>query len=180
MKVKTVVPVLVGLVLFFASVVEGHSKGVLQLHKSPKELPVIKFVDETGHALTLSHWKGKIVLLNVWATWCPPCRKEMPTLDRLQAKMESDRFDVIALSIDRAGKTVVRKFYNQIGIKHLTLYVDPSMTAQRRLKLFGLPGTLLIGPDGKELTRRLGPAEWDAPELVLQFKNILRRMFDGK
>ncbi len=177
---NSITTALLGVALIFTSEVQAGAKNKFPLHKSPRDVAPIEFVDAAGRKLTLSHWRGKIVLLNVWATWCPPCRLEMPTLDRLQAKLGGDRFEVVALSIDRSGASVVRKFYDQIDVRRLTLYIDPTMRAQRQLKLFGLPGTLLLGPDGKELGRLLGPAEWDTPELLSQFKDIISKTFDGK
>ena len=80
-------------------------------HAAPRALPDITFEDEKGKPLTLAHFRGKVVLLNIWATWCPPCRKEMPTLDRLQKSLGGDRFEVVALSIDRGGVSAVKKLY---------------------------------------------------------------------
>jgi len=152
------------------------ASAAFSLHQTPRPMPAVNFLDEQGSPLDLARWKGKVVVLNIWATWCGPCRAEMPTLDRLQARLGSDKFEVVALSIDRAGAGVVRKFYDEIGIRHLTLYIDPTMKAQRTLRIFGLPATLLIGPDGMELGRLIGPAEWDTPEMIQVFEDVLRRM----
>ena len=113
------------------------------------------------------------MLLNIWATWCGPCRAEMPTLDRLQARLGSDRFEVIALSIDRAGVGVVAEFFEEIGIEHLRIFIDESGGAARDLKVFGLPATLLIGRDGRELGRLVGPAEWDTPEMTAFLETLI-------
>lgn len=172
--------VLLGVVLGFTTGAVAGGRDKFPLHKSPRDVQLIEFTDEAGEAFKLSDWKGRVVLLNVWATWCPPCRKEMPTLDKLQAELGGDQFAVVALSVDRSGAPVVRKFYEKIDIKNLKIYVDPTMKTQRQLKLFGLPGTLLLGPDGKELGRLLGPAEWDTPEMLSQFRNIIRQTLDEK
>ena len=145
----------------------------MRRHETPQSLPQIDFTDESGAPQTLQARHGKVVLLNIWATWCAPCRAEMPTLDRLQAALGSERFEVVALSIDRAGVSVVRAFFDEIGIEHLGIFVDKTMQASRALKIFGLPGTLLIGPDGRELGRLIGPAEWDTPEMITFFKSII-------
>ncbi len=141
------------------------------VHATPKTMPAIAFEDADGKKLSLANYKSKLVLLNIWATWCGPCRKEMPTLDRLQEKLGSAKFEVVALSIDRAGADVVRKFYNEIGIKHLKLVIDPSMRVMRVLRVVGLPMTFLVGPTGNEIGRLIGPAEWDTPEMVAFFKS---------
>lgn len=165
----------IGLLYFLttATVVLAETKPFVPLHEIPQALADISFQDETGSPLQLSDWRGKVVLLNVWATWCGPCREEMPTLDRLQEKLGGERFDVLALSIDRGGVGVVQEFYDEIGLQHLQIRIDPTTRASRDMKVFGLPTTLLIGPDGKELGRKVGPAEWDAPEAIAFFRNII-------
>lgn len=134
--------------------------------KKPVPLPEVRFTDGEGRPLTLADFRGRIVLLNIWATWCTPCREEMPTLDRLQARLGGPDFEVVALSIDHDGIAAVRKFYQEIGIKHLRIYNDPEMRATTALSVLGIPATLLIDREGREIGRALGPAEWDAPEVV--------------
>lgn len=151
-----------------ASAIDG-----IPMHGSPRPLPEIDFADEHGTRLTLEAWRGKVVLLNVWATWCGPCRKEMPTLDRLQGRLGDERFEVLALSIDRAGIDVVKRFFDEIGIAHLRPHIDESGRAGRELGAFGLPATILVGPDGRELGRVLGPAEWDTPEMIAFFEEVV-------
>lgn len=136
------------------------------IHDKPEPLPELKFVREDGSPLTLEDFRGKVVLLNIWATWCVPCRREMPTLDRLQDNLGGPDFVVVALSIDREGVAVVKKFYDEITIKNLKIYVDITGKATRTLKVIGLPTTLLIDKDGREIGRLIGPAEWDTPEMV--------------
>jgi len=136
------------------------------LHVTPLPLPALAFQDGDGMAIGLADFRGKVVLLNIWATWCGPCKREMPTLDGLQAQLGGPVFEVVALSIDRAGLEVVRKFYDEIGIKHLSTYIDSSGKSSRELRIAGLPTTLLVGPEGRELGRLVGPAEWDSPEMI--------------
>jgi len=116
-------------------------------------------------AAKLANFHGKVVLLNLWATWCGPCREEMPTLDRLQAKLGGPDFEVVALSIDQEGVAVVKDFYEELGLKALSIFVDESMTAPVALKALGVPTTLLISREGQEIGRHTGPAEWDSPEV---------------
>lgn len=162
---------LLGLVCSTAAMADGPN--AVPLHDTPLSLAVISFADEHGNPLTLDRWRGKVVLLNVWATWCAPCRHEMPTLDRLQATLGGERFEVVALSIDRVGVGVVRRFFDDIGIQHLGIFIDTTMKVSRDLRIFGLPGTLLIGPDGRELGRLVGPAEWDTPEMVAFVESVI-------
>jgi thiol-disulfide isomerase/thioredoxin/mono/diheme cytochrome c family protein len=128
--------------------VAAAEPSAIPLHDTPQPLPELRFEDGEGEVVALARWRGKIVLLNVWATWCAPCRKEMPTLDRLQARLGGDSFEVVALSIDRAGPAVVRKFYQEMGITHLAPFVDQSGHALTDLQLFGLPVTILVSPEG--------------------------------
>ena len=124
--------------------------------------PDIAFTAGDGSALALKDFAGKVVLLNLWATWCAPCVREMPTLDRLQAELGGPRFEVIALSSDRAGAPVVEPFYREHGLRHLRVYLDPSGEATRALGVRGLPTTLLIDAQGREIGRLEGTAEWDS------------------
>ena len=128
----------------------------------PVDMAEISFEDETGAKRSLADFKGKVILLNLWATWCVPCRHEMPSLDRLQKDMGSDQFEVVALSLDRAGRDAARKFFDEIKVQNLKLYIDQTMKAGNGLRAVGMPTTILIGKDGKELGRLPGPAEWDS------------------
>ncbi len=129
------------------------------LHDSPRSLPEMQFKDGEGRNVSLADFHGKVVLLNIWATWCVPCLREMPTLDRLQAQLVGPDFEVVALSIDRAGLKVVQNFYEKVGIQHLAMYIDSSGKAVRNLGISGLPTTFLIDRAGRELGRLIGPAD---------------------
>jgi len=140
----------------------------MSLHARPRALPDLRFADGKGRALHLADFRGRVVLLNVWATWCPPCRKEMPTLDHLQGTLGGPDFEVVALSIDRDGLALVQGFFKSFGIKNLRLYIDSFDEASASLVGAGVPLTLLIDRDGREIGRKLGPAVWDdAPTLQL-------------
>jgi thiol-disulfide isomerase/thioredoxin len=136
------------------------------VHEAPKPIAAIQFEDGEGQLRSLADFHGKVVLLNIWATWCVPCRKEMPALDRLRATLGNSNFEVVALSIDRGGVDVVRKFFAEVGIQQLAVYIDPSGKAMRALRVVGLPTTLLVDRDGREIARLIGPAEWDTPDMV--------------
>ncbi|CAA2136557.1 TlpA family protein disulfide reductase [Hyphomicrobium sp. ghe19] len=132
--------------------------------KTPEPLPDITFQDADGKDVKLSSLKGKTILLNLWATWCEPCREEMPALDRLQKELGGDKFEVVALSLDRKGYDASRKFLTDMKVDNLTLYVDPSAKQGMALKLLGMPTTILINKDGLEVGRLAGPAKWDSDD----------------
>lgn len=150
------------------------------LHAIPKALPEIAFADGEGRPLGLTDFRGRTVLLNVWATWCPPCVKEMPTLDRLQAELGGPGFEVVALSIDRAGPEVVRRFYERTEVEHLALYIDVTGRAANTLGAFGLPLTVLIDAEGRELGRLIGSAEWDTPAMIAFLRGFVAGGEGGK
>lgn len=137
----------------------------LPLHEQPRALQALAFSDEQDRLTGLADFSGRVVLLNIWATWCAPCREEMPTLDRLQAALGGPVFEVVALSIDSGGLAVVQTFFNQIGIRHLRPYLDTEHHAMS-LGASGIPLTLLIDGQGRELGRKLGPAIWDTPTVI--------------
>src|SRR6516225_5841167 len=147
----------------------------------PTPVAEINFDDAVGQARKLADFKGKVLLVNIWATWCGPCRKEMPALDRLQARLGGSDFEVIPVSIDRGGMEAIRKFYSEIGVRNLAMYIDSSGQVLRQTRALGLPTTLLIDRSGQEIGRVIGPAEWDAPEITeflssfIQNKNLPNR-----
>ncbi len=134
----------------------------------PQPLPTVLVADGDGMKVAvLDDLRGKFVLLNVWATWCLPCRKEMPTLDRLQEQLGGPDFEVVALSVDKGGAEAVRRFYDQIGIRRLSVRVaaDPD-DLLAALGVYGVPATLLVDREGRELARLVGPAKWDSKEMI--------------
>jgi thiol-disulfide isomerase/thioredoxin len=136
-------------------------------------VPARAFADEAGRSLSLADFKDRAVVLNLWATWCVPCRREMPSLDRLQAKLGGRRFQVIAVSIDKQGTVVVPSFYRELELRSLGIYLDPSGKGPSALGIDGVPATLLIDADGREIGRKLGALEWDSPAVI----ETLRRTF---
>ena len=150
-----------------------QARPLMPLHEKPREMLSPPFVDGAGRDLTLADFRGRVVLLNIWATWCVPCREEMPTLDALQEKLGGDDFHVLPLSIDRAGMRVVRSFYEEIGIRHLDMYLADSTRAMLAFGALGLPTTILIDRNGFERGRLVGPAEWDSHEVMAQIQTII-------
>ena len=140
----------------------------------PKQVPELTFFDADGTEVTLTDFQGEVVVLNLWATWCAPCRREMPSLDRLQARFGGNGLEVIALSLDRGDIAKVREFYDELGIANLATYHDPQGRAGRDLGAPGLPTTILIDRSGQEVGRLLGPAEWDSDEAFAVIDSILR------
>jgi thiol-disulfide isomerase/thioredoxin len=153
----------------------AFARPLIRLHDEPRPMLSPPFVDGEGRELTLGDFRGKVVLLNIWATWCVPCREEMPTLDTLQARLGGDDFHVLPLSIDRAGMPAIRQFYEEIGIRHLGMYLAEDIRAMMAFAAYGLPTTILIDRQGHELGRLVGPAEWDSPEAIAQFETIIER-----
>lgn len=133
---------------------------------APEPIEEVSFKNGNDQPTTLSDFKGKAILLNLWATWCAPCREEMPALDRLQNQLGSNKFEVVALSVDRGGAEKSQQFLDKINVKNLNLYVDEKAGSSSALKVIGMPTTLLIDADGREVGRLVGPAEWDSTDAV--------------
>ncbi len=142
----------------------------LTLAPRPKPLPGLGFDTPEGTKASLADFKGRTVLLNLWATWCVPCRQEMPALDRLQGMFGSKDFAVVAVNIDTARLDRPKAFLDEIGVKNLKLYTDNTAAAFQTLKqagkVLGLPTTILIGKDGCEIGTMAGPAQWDSEEAL--------------
>ncbi len=159
---------------------QGESAGKkpfsFNAYSKPRDLPEVAFTAEDGRPLTLEAFRGKYVLLNIWATWCGPCREEMPALDRLQAKLGGPKFLVLPLSIDREGAAVVKDFYEELKLTSLDIYVDETVSAPATLNVIGIPATLFINPQGKEIGRLLGPAEWDSPDVIEEIQRYLDKL----
>jgi thiol-disulfide isomerase/thioredoxin len=156
-----------------ATIKAAATKLGFAVRDAPSPLPALRFAAGSGAAVSLENFRGKVVLLNLWATWCSPCRDEMPTLDRLQAKLGGPEFDVLALSIDHAGIGAVKDFYQEIGLKHLAVYVDPSAQAMLSLNVLGIPITILVDREGRELARLHGVKRWDSAEMVEFLKGVI-------
>ena len=136
-------------------------------------VPELTFLDADGNERTLRDFQGRVVVLNLWATWCAPCRKEMPSLDRLQAALGGDDLEVVALAVDRGDLSKVLTFYDEIGLEHLAIYHDSTAKAGRTLRAPGLPTTLIIDRNGDEVGRVLGDAEWDGDDVAALLKAVI-------
>ena len=140
---------------------------------NPRPVPAFQYLDANGKPTSLKALRGKVILLNVWATWCPPCVEEMPTLNKLQAMLGGKDFEVVALSVDKGGVFAVKSFYQENFIDHLAIDVDPTTHALDALHVLGTPTTILIDRQGREVARTLGPEAWDQPEIVAQIKHYI-------
>jgi len=160
-----------------APVLRG-SMETFRLHAVPRDLPPLRFQDGGERPVGLEDFRGRVVLLNLWATWCAPCIDEMPALERLQAALGGDAFTVVALSIDRQGRRLVEPFVQRLNLSRLPVYLDPSGASARALGVPGLPTTVLIDRDGRELGRIAGVAPWDgeAAANLIRFAASLPRM----
>ena len=149
------------------------AKGTLekfQLAEPPKPLPDLAFSDADDKPLKLADYKGKAVLLNFWATWCAPCVKEMPSLDKLQAEMGKDKFVILPLSLDGPSRPKVAPFYQDKKLTNLGVYFDKGRKVMQALDISILPTSILIDGEGRELGRLEGEADWDKPEALALVK----------
>ncbi|MFT8244705.1 TlpA family protein disulfide reductase [Roseomonas sp. BN140053] len=139
----------------------------------PRPLPAFTFTDAEGDAKSLADFTGQSLLLNFWATWCPPCVAEMPALDRLQAALGGEGLKVLPLSSDRGGRTQVEPFYAARRLTKLGIWLDPRGAAGRALGLRGLPTTVLVDRQGQERARLEGSTEWDRPDMLATIRRLI-------
>jgi thiol-disulfide isomerase/thioredoxin len=142
----------------------------LTLATSPLRLPDLTFEDAEGKPRKLSDWRGKMVLVNLWATWCVPCRQEMPALEGLQQKLQGPNFEVVAINIDTRGLEKPRNFLNEARLTGLGFFNDQKAKVFQDLKsigrALGMPTSVLVDPKGCEIATIAGPAEWDSEDAI--------------
>jgi thiol-disulfide isomerase/thioredoxin len=142
----------------------------LTMASAPLKLPDLTFEDADGKPRKLSDWRGKTVLVNLWATWCVPCRKEMPALDQLEAKLAGPNFAVVAINIDTRDPEKPKKFLNDAGLTRLGYYTDEKAKVFQDLKsigrALGMPTSVLVDPKGCEIGTIAGPAEWNSDDAI--------------
>jgi thiol-disulfide isomerase/thioredoxin len=139
----------------------------------PRALPEFVFLTADGAERRVAEFAGRGLVINLWATWCPPCVAEMPALDRLHAMLAADRIEVLALSSDRGGAMQVAPFYQRVGLRNLAILLDPAGRAGRAMGARGLPTTIIVGRDGQELARLEGAAEWDRADMVAALRALV-------
>jgi len=132
----------------------------------PAPATPISFIDGTGKTRALSDWRGRTVLLNLWATWCTPCKREMPALDKLQASLGGDDFEVVTVNLDLGGPEKGKSFFGDIGLKNLAYFHDAESKIFRAVNAIGMPTTMLIDKNGCEVARMAGPAEWSSDDAL--------------
>lgn len=145
-----------------------------RLQDDPQPLLSPPILDEAGTKRYLDDFAGRVLLLNIWATWCPPCRQEMPALDALEAMLGGPDFLVLALCIDDAGVAKGRKFFDDVGIRNLDLFWAEPLRVQLAFGFIGLPTTILIDDSTREIGRRQGPFDWNSADAREQFRQLLR------
>ncbi len=149
--------------------------GMNRLRENEAALPDLAFTDAEGRPKTMADFAGRGVVINLWATWCPPCVAEMPALDRLAAAVARENIAVLPLSSDRGGAPVVQAFYERTQVKTLGVWLDPRGAAARVLGARGLPTTVIVDRGGRERARLEGDAAWDAPEFLAAIRRLTAR-----
>ncbi len=145
--------------------IEGQVQN-FEVFPQPVETTDVTVLTKDGGKTTLNQFRGKYIVLNFWATWCGPCIRELPSLERLDAALPDDRAQVVLVSQDRAGFKQTERFLKKLDVNFPDNFVDERLKFSRALGIVSLPTTLLIGPDGKEVGRLVGHAEWDSPEAL--------------
>ncbi len=140
---------------------EGTMKKLV-FHSAPKSAGQSDFITFDGAPLNLSDWRGKWVVVNFWATWCAPCRKEMPMLDALHDEFGGDSFEVVTIATTRNPPQKMLDFFQEIDVKHLPLHRDPGSKLAREMAVLGLPVTVILNPEGQEIARLTGDADWSS------------------
>jgi len=134
----------------------------LMFHGSAREVSQTTFIDEAGNEFRLADFRGKYILVNFWATWCAPCRKEMPSLNRLQTEHGGDAFQVVTIATGRNSDAGIRRFFEETGVDSLPRYRDPKQALARSMAVLGLPISVIVNPQGQEIARLRGDALWDS------------------
>lgn len=143
------------------------------LKQNPRAVPDVAFRDAGGNEVTFGDFHGKVVVLNFWATWCAPCVHEMPSLDRLAARLADRPMALVALNEDRGGADVAAPFLEKLNLENMALYLDPQGAVQRAFEVVSLPTTIVIDARGREVGRLVGPADWSSPEAVALIETFL-------
>ncbi len=152
----------------------AHAAGLTKLAplEAPVAVPDTPFIDAEGNQMQLGDWRGRVVLVNFWATWCAPCREEMPSLDALEAEMGGEDFAVLTIAAGRNPVPAIQKFYEEQGIENLPLLKDERQVLARGMGVMGLPVSVLIDREGMEVARVIGELDWADPAV----KDVIAQM----
>ncbi len=134
----------------------------LMFSAAPDAVPDTVFADAAGAEHRLSDWQGKYVAVNFWATWCAPCRKELPALDALNRDFGGERFAVVTIATGRNPVPAIERLFGDIGVETLPILLDPKQDLARDMAVFGLPVTVILDPEGREIARLSGDADWNS------------------
>ncbi|MFT6673858.1 MAG: thiol-disulfide isomerase/thioredoxin [Sulfitobacter sp.] len=149
----------------------------LQVHNSPQATSDAPFdLQDNGGKATLADYQGKYILLNFWATWCAPCRKEMPQLDALQKQLGGADFEVLTIAAGRNSPEGIKHFFKEAGVDSLPRHQDPKQALASQMAVFGLPISVLIDPEGREIARLRGDADWNSDSA----KSIIKALIASK
>ncbi|SEH63980.1 TlpA disulfide reductase family protein [Paracoccus alkenifer] len=143
------------------------------IESEPSAVPGIEFSDVDGATHSLSDWQGQVVLLNFWATWCAPCREEMPSLDALQRERGGERFQVVTVASGRNPPAAIERFFAEENITELPSLTDPKMSLARAFGVMAMPVTILIDAEGNEVARMTGDADWASPAALALIDQML-------
>ncbi len=159
------------------SKLEAMREGTMKklLFSDPAPVSDVSFTHADGGTFTLTGFEGKHVLVNFWATWCAPCRKEMPMLSELQTEFGGDAFEVVTIATGRNDLNGIKRFFAEIEVDNLPLYLDPKQALARDMAVLGLPITLILDPEGREIARMRGDAEWNSDSA----KAIISALIEG-
>ena len=150
----------------------GDMRGLV-VHDEPTEVPDATFVDIDDVEHSMDAYAGEIVLLNFWATWCAPCREEMPSLDALEADLGGEHFSVVTMAVGRNPPQGILRFFDEEGIENLPTYRDTDQSFARGMAVFGLPITVILNTEGQEIARLRGDADWHSAEAIAVIESLI-------
>ena len=160
--------------LLFSSITSADQKldiKNLKIHKDPKKVNDIMFKNSEDITISLDDFKGKLVVINFWATWCAPCREEMPSLDILQSNKNFQDLIILPINVGKENKDKAKKFFNDLQIKNLKLYYDDSVKLANTFSLIGLPTTIFINKEGDEFARIIGSVDFGDQNFIKWLSN---------